>query len=310
LAIYALVLKFRLFLSPLPPVLSDSDSLIYRSLIRFLDLLHFPNWMYSIIVFLIVFIQALLFNRVFNLQKMFPRLTDLPAMAYLLVTSLLPQWDQFSAPLLINSILIAFFYRVATLNAYKEMLAPVFNLGMLLGLSMLLFKPAVLLIFLFMASMLIIRPFYIREWLLGLMGILTPYYFAGVYLFLAGKFSWPALVPTMHFTRPVMPASVLVNLGMLLLVILFMIGGIYLQQNLSKMLIQARKNWNLVLLQLVMAVLIVSVSGDTLFSSWILGALPLAAFLSAAFYFPQRKMLPAALHWILFIYSLYLNYWL
>ncbi|MFM2146041.1 MAG: hypothetical protein RL732_877, partial [Bacteroidota bacterium] len=40
LAIYALVLKFRLFLSPLPPVLSDADSLIYRSLIRFLDLLH------------------------------------------------------------------------------------------------------------------------------------------------------------------------------------------------------------------------------------------------------------------------------
>ena len=206
--------------------------------------------------------------------------------------------------------LIAFFYRVAALNAYKETLAPIFNLGMLFGVSMLVYKPAVLLIFLFMASLLIIRPFYIREWLLGLMGILTPYYFAGVYLFLAGKFSWPALVPSVHLARPALPASVMVNLGVLLLVILFLIGGVYLQQNLSKMLIQARKNWNLVLLQLVMAVLVVSVSGDTLFSGWILSALPLAAFLSAAFYFPRRILLPSTLHWILFIYSLYLNYWL
>ena len=115
LLIYALVLKFPSFLYPSPPLKLSGDHYLYNQLVHFLDALHPPVIVYSLFTFILIFGQALLFNRICNAQKMMAKPSYLPAMAFILVTSLFVEWNQFSAPLLINAFLIWIFYRVMIL---------------------------------------------------------------------------------------------------------------------------------------------------------------------------------------------------
>src|SRR6202000_761125 len=105
--------------------------------------------------------------------------------------------------------------------------------------------------------------FRIREWLVGLLGFTFPYYFLFLVLYLSGGWSWAKIVPKIVFTVPAFPESIWVSLGMAWLVIPFIIGGFYVQKNLSKFLIQIRKSWSLLLLFLMVSIVIILISPDT-----------------------------------------------
>ena len=94
------------------------------------------------------------------------------------------------------------------------------------------------------------------------------------------------------------------------MVLAFIIGGFYVQNNLSKMLIQVRKNWSLLLLFLILSTFITLVNGSNNYVNWLLCAVPLAAFHAAAYFYPPGKIFPLVLHWNIFAYAIYINYWL
>ena len=89
--------------------------------------------LYSILTFLLLFSQATLFNRIFNHHKVLPKPTYLPGMSYILITSLLPDWDHFSAPLLINTIMIWVWYRMMDLYNSQRPGTAIFNIGIWTG---------------------------------------------------------------------------------------------------------------------------------------------------------------------------------
>ena len=49
----------------------------------------------SVVAFFLLYVQALLINYLVNEHRMTSRQTFLPAMAYLLITSLFPEWNYF-----------------------------------------------------------------------------------------------------------------------------------------------------------------------------------------------------------------------
>ena len=67
--------------------------------------------------------------------------------------------------------------------------------------------------------------------------------------------------------------------------------------------------WSLLLLFLIISTLIILVNGGSNYVNWLLCAVPLTAFHAAAYYFPPGRIFPPLLHWILFIYAIYVNYW-
>lgn len=310
LLVYALVLKFNLFLNPSAPVRQEEDNYLYTGLINFLEPLNFPPMLYSFLAFVLLFTQATLLNRICNTQKMLAKSTYLPAMSYILITSLMPEWNHFSAPLIINSLLIWVYYQMMLLYNTHRGAASIFNIGVIMGIITLFYQPAIVFILLIWLALFIMRPFIIREWVIGLLGVTTPYYFLAILLYLGNQWSWKKVIPMLNITLPAMPSSIFITISIGLIIFAFIIGGFYVQNNLSKMLIQVRKNWSLLLLFLILSTFITLVSGSNNYVNWLMCAVPLAAFHSAAYFYPPGKIFPLVLHWNIFAYAIYINYWL
>jgi hypothetical protein len=156
--------------------------------------------------------------------------------------------------------------------------------------------------------LLTMRPFRIREWLVGLLGFTSPYYFLFLILYLTGHWNWKNMLPKIVFTLPGMPSSIWITLGITLLVVPFIVGGYFVQNNLNKVLIHIRKSWSLLLLFLMVAVVIILINRANSYENWILTAVPFAAFHAAAYYYPVRKTGPMILHWITVAYIIAVNY--
>jgi hypothetical protein len=311
LLIYALLLKFPLFLHPFPPTLHTEDNYLYRFILTALQTVFGHAALpYAIISFIILFAQATLLNSICNFHKMLPRSNYLPGMCYILVTSLLPDWGHFSAPLLINSILIWCWYRMVALYNSSSPVTGIFNIGLFLGLATLLYIPAIVYLLLLFFALIIMRPFRIQEWFVGFLGFTSPYYFLILVLYFVHQLHWENLIPRIHFTFPVIPGSIWIIVAMSLLVIPFIIGGVYVQNNLNKMLIHTRKSWSLMLAFLIIAVFVIIINKAGTYENWIVTAMPFAVFHSAAYYYPQKRFLIGLLHWVCFSVAIGMNYFM
>jgi hypothetical protein len=308
LLIYALMLKFPMFLHPALPLKQPGDHYLYTQLVRFLQWLHLPPIVYSLFAFLILLGEALLLNRICNAQKMIAKPTYLPAMAFILVTSLFVEWNQFSAPLIVNFFLIVIIYRMVVLYNVSKAGNVIFNIGLLLGIATMLYYPAVVFFVLVIFALFIMRPFRIQEWVITILGITTPYYFLALILYFTNQWHWRHILPAIAFDLPGMPTSVFTTISIALLVIPFVAGGFFVQNNLNKMLIQVRKGWSLLLLFLIISLSVILINGGNNYVNWILCVVPISAFHAAAYFYPINKNFPLILHWITFAYAVYLNY--
>lgn len=307
LLIYALVLKFPMFLHPSAP--DRNGNYLYRLLLNGLDTISQKNmFFYSVLAFLLLFSQATLFNRIFNHLKLLAKPNYLAGMSYILVTSLLPDWNHFSAPLLINSLLIWIWYRMVSLYNVQFPLSSVFNIGLLTGIVTLIYLPAVAFLILMFFALLIMRPFRVREWVMSLVGFTSPYYFLLIFLYLTNQLSWKNILPSIDFAVPGIPRSIWITAGIVLLFVPFMIGGFFVQNNLNKLLIQVRKSWSLLLVFLLVSVIVILINRGASYETWFLTAVPFAAFHASAYYYPQSKALPLILHWITAGFIIALNY--
>jgi hypothetical protein len=229
-------------------------------------------------------------------------------MSYILVTSLLPSWNYFSAPLLINSVMIWVFYKMTSLYNRNHADGAIFNIGVMTGIVTLLYLPAIAFILLVFFALITMRPFRIREWLMGLLGFTTPYYFLFIILYLTNQWSWNNVMPQILFRLPGIPSSIWITCGIVLLIVPFMIGGFFVQANLNKMLIQVRKIWSLLLLFLFVGVIIILINHVNFYENWIVTAVPFATFHAAAYYYSKDKVLPSLMHWLTFVFILWMNY--
>jgi hypothetical protein len=309
LFVYTLVLKFSLFLHPFLPVLHSEDNYLYRFVLTILNsLFGHAALPYAILSFIILFSQATLLNIICNYHKMLPHSNYLPGMCYILVTSFLPDWGHFSAPLLINSIMIWSWYRMVALYNNHTPITSIFNIGVFLGLATLLYIPAIAFLLLLFFALLIMRPFRIQEWFVGFIGFTSPYYFLILILYFVHQLHWKNLIPNISFTFPAFPGSLWIVAAMIMLVIPFIIGGMYVQNNLNKMLIHVRKSWSLLLASLITAIFVIIINKAGSYENWIVTGMPFAVFHSAAYYYPQNKFFVGVLHWLCFSVAIVINY--
>jgi hypothetical protein len=311
LFVYALVLKFPLFLHPFFPILHAEDNYLYRFVLSALASLFGRSALpFSILTFIILFSQATLLNSICNYHKLLPKSTYLPAMCYILVTSLLPDWGHFSAPLLINTIMIWCWYRMVALYSNNSPITSIFNLGLLIGVASLLYMPAIAFLIMLFFALLIMRPLRVQEWFVGFIGFTSPYYFLILFLYFTHQLQWSNLVPHIQFTFPPIPGSIWIIASFTLLIFPFIIGGMYVQNNLNKMLIHVRKSWSLLLVYLIAAVLVIIINKAGSYENWMVTAMPFAVFHSAAYYYPPNRLLVNTMHWVSFTVAFAVNYFL
>lgn len=308
---YAVVLKIYSFLHPHIPVAQATDGFLYNKLLQFLT--PFGKTLpviYPLIVLVLILSQAITFNNLINNQKLLPKPNYLPAMSYVLITALFPEWWQLSSTLIINSLLVWVWASLCNLFNNPKPKTLVFNTGMVVGLCSFLYFPAIAFSVLIFFALITLRPFHLSEWMVAILGILTPYYFLFAFLFLANNWNPLTYLPSVSVSFPKFQQDVWAWGAVVLLVIPFLISGFYIQGNILRMLIQVRKSWSLMLTYLIIALLIPFINFTSTFEYWILCALPFAAFHSYTFFYAEKKWLPVALHWLMVIFIVALNIWI
>lgn len=310
LLVFGVLIKLPAFTHPHVPVEKPADGILFRALLNFLAPTGntFPV-LYPILAFLFLFLQAVMLTRFLNNQRMMNRPNYLPGMAYLLITSLMPEWNYFSAPLLINTILL--FVLMSLFNIYNQQNAKgsIFNIGLALGIAGFLFVSSITFIVWVLLALAVMRPFRINEWLLCLLGITTPFYFYGIYIFIKDKWSWQALVPHISANIPDIQQSAWLAGSVFLLMVPFLMGGYYVQDNLRRMLIQVRKGWSLLLLYLLASLILPFVNNSDTLENWVMAMIPMAAFHACTYLYSTMRIIPNLLFWLSVALVIAYQYW-
>lgn len=296
-------------MEPQTPVEHPADGTLYHAIARWLE--HtFDNSpvIYSWLAFFFLFIQAFILTRFVNNQRMMNRSTYLPGMAYLLITSLLPEWNYFSAALLTNTILLYILWSLFRIYHLPNAKATIFNIGVALGIASFILVSSLTFTVWVLLAMAIMRPFRINEWLLCILGITMPYYFYGIYIFFTNQWSWDALIPRVALGLPATPLSAWLAGSVFLLMVPFLTGGYYVQDNLRRMLINVRKGWSLLLLYLLTALLIPFVNPTDTFENWVMAMIPMAAFHACTYLYSARRIYPNILFWLTVAFILAYQY--
>lgn len=288
-----------MFLHPVKPVLQQTDGFLFKQLL--LQINGVGNalpFIYPFFSFLLLYSQAIIFNQMVNKQRLMQKANYLPAMAYLLITSMFNEWNILSAPLILNSLLIWVWAKMSGLSNIRNVTAHLFNIGIITGIATFFYFPSIAFTALIIVGLVLTRPFKLTEWLVSLLGIITPYYFLLSYLFLTDSwinYKFPEFVVSL----PVFFDSRLALASILVILVATIIGLFYIRQNFRRQLVQTRKSWNLVFLYFFVTLCVPFTNTLPTFQYWILCAVPIAAFISCTFLYPAKKWFPLLLHWLM-----------
>lgn len=269
-----------------------------------------PETALFLIYHAIVLIQSIRINRVLNDLKMFQSSNYTVAMAYVLFSGMLIQWCSISAALIANSLVIWLFIKLSRLYNHPSPKTLLFNTGLIVGLSIICYHPTALLILVVLFALAVVRPFRLAEWLVLLIGILLPYYFLFSWLFINEKLSsFTDYLPYLQLNLP-FPAWNPQLITRFSVLIINLLAGLYFWINAnSRMVIQIRKNWGVMVVVLLILLPIPFVFLHAGIESAYLCMVPLAAFAGNAFSNPKKLLFPNILFWITVIVLIYNNWW-
>ena len=158
LLVFGVLIKLPIFLYPHVPQPKTTDGALFTWLLGFLGPTgkSFPL-IYPILTYAIIYLQAISLTTFINNQRMMSRPNYFPGMAYMLITSLFPEWNLFSAPLLVNGILVLVLSRLFKTYNQQAALGTVFNIGLALGIASFIFFPAVTFIIWILLALAVMR---------------------------------------------------------------------------------------------------------------------------------------------------------
>lgn len=246
-----------------------------------------------------VILQAIRLNLVLNEFKMFQQSAFTTAMAYILLSACLPQWCAITPALVANSFLVWIFIKLSKLYNNPSPKTLLFNTGLIVGITVMSYHPTAILVLVVLFTLAVVRPFRLAEWLILLIGILTPYYLLVSGLFLTDHMSFLlSYTPELQINLPVhyMDLWLYINSGVLLLSLIIGFNQWFPANN--RMVIQVRKNWGAMLVMLLILLPVPFIFKKAGLESIFLITVPLAAFISNAYLNPKRLWLPNLLFWL------------
>lgn len=295
------------FLIAPPQILADNnDGLLHYFLQPFKTI---PSIAIAAIYHMVVVLQALRLNYLMNDARMFAKTGYTTAAAYILLTALLPEWNNLSDALIANSFVIWVLFRIIKIYGNPHIKTLLFNIGLIASSTVLLYYAAVPLLIIVFIALAILRAFRINEWLVLLLGICTPFYFYAGYLFLNDKLSEAKEIANGFAINAIHPQNIAALIIVCVVAGLSILSGIYFWQKYNtRMVVQIRKNWSIMFLLLLLFIPMVFFLKNAWPFSLLLACVPAAAFVSNAFLYPQKNFVAAVFFWFLAVAVIY-NSW-
>ncbi len=284
------------------------SELTYNALDRFI---HKQFYLYHIISGLIIFFQGLYFNYLINYYKILPKSSYLPAFSFIIVSSLFVEFMLLTPPLIANTFLLLALGRIFAWYKKEKVTAAIFDTGFLISIASLFFLPYIIFFVFLLASITILRPFSLREYMVAFIGLLLPYYFLAVYFFWFNQlpeFLNTLIITELSFDTQVLERSIRIFIvGMPVLAVIAW-SALYLQANLFRLVVQVR-NYLVVFVWLFnvgILSLLIQFEGELFHFIWL--AMP--AGLAFAFFFAEfrRRAVSEIVHLFLILAIFFFQY--
>ena len=300
----SVMVHFHQWMTPPIVVATESDGLLAYFLIHYVKPL--SPLVLGLFFQVLILSQAIRLNVLLSQFKMFQQVSYLPAFTYILLTALFPYWDVISAGLIANTLVIWILIKLLRLYDQTQPKTLEFNIGLIVGGSILLYEPIAILIPVVLFALTIIRPFKLTEWLVLLMGILLPYYFLFAFIFLTNQGTdLRHFLPKLDWKNPLVQPELNVILALIVIGVQLIVGFYYWQQQQTRFIIQVRKYWGvLFLILLVCFFQPIVFSAQALYASAII-LTPLTCFISFAYTTPKRLLIPNILFWMAVLVIVY-----
>jgi len=203
----------------------------------------------------IVFSQALIFNSVINNHNLLAKPSFLPALMYITGMSLFMPFMILSPALISNFLLIWVIDKFLKLGKSANSITTVFDIGMIIGVGTLIYFPFMAMLLMIFLALLLFRSFDWREWIAGLVGFITVFFFLAVFYYWRDNLSsfyqiWKPLGNKFPSVFQVNYNDYLVLIPVAIIIVL---ASLQLRENFFRSFISTRKGFQLLFFMFIVA---------------------------------------------------------
>lgn len=239
----------------------------------------------------LVFLQALWFNRLVNSFNLMGKPTFLPALMYVVLSSLFAPFLTLSAPLICNFLIIGMLYRLFATYKMPDAKSVAYDMGMLVAVGALIYLPFIFMFLVIWAALIVFRPFNWREWIAAVIGFATVFFFLAVIYYLTDRLPlfvkiWLPLASSFPTNIHISLYNylVLIPVGIILLLCFLKVSQLFFRSY-----VQTRKSFQLLLVLTLVAGLSFYIKKEFHLEHFLLCTLPLAVFFSYYFLYAAKR---------------------
>ncbi|MBC7418960.1 MAG: beta-carotene 15,15'-monooxygenase [Pedobacter sp.] len=202
-----------------------------------------------------VFIQALIFNKVVNNHSLLGKHSFLPGLLYIISASLFMPFMTLSPVLVCNFFLIWIIAKLLRVGKSNKALLKIFDIGLIIGAGTLIYFPFIAMLLMVFLTLLLYRSFNWREWVVGILGFLTVFFFLAVFYYWTNNFGifyqiWKPLSNKFPMVFKIDYSDYLVLIPISIIIVLALLQ---LRQNFFRSFISTRKAYQLLFLMYLVA---------------------------------------------------------
>lgn len=252
--------------------------------------------------------QALLLNYLVNHYNLLGKPSFLPSLMYVTLTSLFAPFMVLSSPLICNFLVIWMLFKLFSFYKSDDAKSTAYDLGMIVAIGSIIYFPYIYLFLAIWIALVIFKPFNWREWVSGILGYLTIFFFFAVFYYLNNK-----LVSFYHIWAPLgtrFPNSIKITnyynyLVLVPVVLILVLYFVKLQQNYYKSYVQVRKSFQLLFIIFLIGGLSFYVKSEFNLNHFLLCVVPLSVFFSYYFITAGKRWVYESLYLLLLISIIY-----
>lgn len=289
LFILTLGLKLQALGHPVLPH-PESGQILFAALVRLLSRIWGDSaFGFSLFSALCIFGQALYLRLITVRHRLYVRNSYVPVFVYVVLSSLHPLLGSFSATLVSNWIMIGAIDMLLSFSRREDQPRTIFNAGFLLALAGLMDFPALIYFLLLLYALAVLRVFRPGEWIVGILGYLTPFYFA-----LGLTYLWDILPELKHWPRLSLNLPVFgkghIYAPLLIGSAVFLIaaGSKYLAAFLPRLTVSTKRSWGVLAVAAILATVVCGLSKSDGPACW-MGLIPLYTLFIVPTMLPEKR---------------------
>jgi hypothetical protein len=147
---------------------------------------NFP-YFHPIMALLLIVSESILLNYILNKFEIMAKKTAMPAIFYCLLMSCCKPLTHFYPLLFSNFFILLTLYKIGLSYRVEEAFSSIFDASFFIATASLFYFPTIIIYPLIWVTLIVIRPFIWREWIISILGLLLPYLFVVVYYFWTDK---------------------------------------------------------------------------------------------------------------------------